>query len=82
MSFGLTKLVDGVIRMYLTLSLSIPRFPSPRRRTKATPLGSHRSTNHRHATQQNEKFNSRHAQHRRLSWHVIEDCFTVRMPPK
>ncbi|GFU89437.1 hypothetical protein TNCV_4490111 [Trichonephila clavipes] len=48
-------------------------FP-PRRRTIATPPGFHRSTNRRHATQQNGKHHFCHAQHHRLSRYGIEDC--------
>ncbi|GFV13988.1 hypothetical protein TNCV_524651 [Trichonephila clavipes] len=50
--------------------------------SQKTPPGFHRSTNHRHATQQNGKHHFRHAQHFRLSRYGIEDCFTVQMPKK
>ncbi|GFW84507.1 hypothetical protein TNCV_456881 [Trichonephila clavipes] len=50
--------------------------------TIATPPGFHRSTNRRHATQQNEKRHFRHAQHHRLSRYGIEDCFADQMPKK
>ncbi|GFY33665.1 uncharacterized protein TNCV_4593771 [Trichonephila clavipes] len=48
--------------------------------TIATPPGFHRSTNRRHATQQNGKHHFCHAQHHRLSRYGIEDCLQSRRP--
>ncbi|GFW01200.1 hypothetical protein TNCV_1764351 [Trichonephila clavipes] len=49
-------------------------------RETITRPGFHRSTNRRHATQQNGKHHFCHAQHHRLSRYGIEDCLQSRRP--